>query len=142
MGRLWVRHAPESAALVRRTVTAALRDAAMSPEQAFEGALVASELVSNAVRHARALPSGHLLISWNIDSDSYTLAVTDGGSDRVIAPRHAQVTDTSGRGLAIVAEFCDAWGVSHAENGSTTVWASRTYAPAERVGDLVGSGRR
>lgn len=137
MGRLWVRHAPESAAVARRTVMAALSQAGIDPNEVLDGALIASELVSNAVRHAEPLPSGHILIGWHLAGNRYTLSVTDGGpatDTAAIAPAARDTTATTGRGLSIVAEIADAWGVSHGLDGSATVWARRTFAPAdERV---------
>ena len=142
MSTLWVRHAPSSAAIARRRVLAAFDDAGVTGEHALDAALIASELVGNAVRHAAPLPSGQLAVSWVLDSDGYQISVTDGGnpaggslaggvsvSDTAagdepadISVRHAGPQDTTGRGLRIVAELCDLWGVAD-EAGATTVWA-------------------
>jgi len=134
---LWVRHASSSAAIARRQVLAAFDDAGVTSEHALDAALIASELVGNAVRHAAPLPSGQLAVSWVLDSDGYQISVTDGGSSGSesaandssgsddpagISVRHAGPQDTTGRGLRIVAELCDAWGVTD-EAGATTVWA-------------------
>jgi hypothetical protein len=61
--------------------------------------------------------------------------VTDGGGSNSsngsnssaadISARQAGSQDTSGRGLQIVAELCDTWGVT-AKAGATTVWARST----------------
>ncbi|HEX8096084.1 ATP-binding protein [Jatrophihabitans sp.] len=133
MSTLWVRHAPSSAAVARRGVLAAFDAAGLTTEQALDAALIASELVGNAVRHAAPLPSGQLAVSWSVDSDGYQISVTDGGvpgtTRPAIAARHAGCQDADGRGLRIVAELCDDWGVA-ARAGATTVWA-RTSTPAE-----------
>jgi two-component sensor histidine kinase len=93
----------------------------------MDAALIASELVGNAVRHAPALPSGHLAVQWRIeDGPSYVLAVTDGGGVHPFSIKQRDIWDTSGRGLTIVAAVADDWGVSTAE-GSTTVWARRKF---------------
>jgi len=124
VGTLWVRHAPASASVVRRAVFAALTDAGATADDSFEGALIASELVGNSIRHARPLPSGHLSVTWQIVDDEFTLAVTDGGGDRQVAVQHAEAWQTTGRGLAIVAAVADRWGVRSEEHGNT-VWAAR-----------------
>jgi two-component sensor histidine kinase len=98
-------------------------------DQAFDAALIASELVGNAVRHGRPLPSGEILIEWQLSAEGYYLAVTDGGSSPAVAPQEADAQDVNGRGLMIVAALSQEWGVIH--NGtSTTVWAQVRLAPA------------
>jgi anti-sigma regulatory factor (Ser/Thr protein kinase) len=136
VGTFWVRHASTSASVVRRSVCAALCQAGASEDEALDAALIASELVGNAVRHAAALPSGHLAVEWRIeDGPSYLIAVTDGGGVHPVSIKQADVCDTSGRGLAIVAAVADDWGVS-VDEGSTTVWARRKFtAPLQVTAD-------
>lgn len=127
---LWVRHAPSSAAVARRSVAAAFQKAGLSSDQAFDAALIASELVGNAVRHGSPLPSGHLAVEWSFGHEGYTISVTDGGTVAgEIAAREADSLDVSGRGLMIVAALSQDWGVA-SEDGRTTVWA-RGQLPAE-----------
>ncbi|MGX7677315.1 ATP-binding protein [Jatrophihabitans sp. DSM 45814] len=132
MATLWVRHAPASASIVRRSVSAALRESGVSENDAYDAALIASELVGNAVRHAPALPSGHLVIDWTIAADSYTIAVTDGGGIRELTIPETNVWETSGRGLSIIAAISTAWGVTPGES-STTVWARGEYTSEPRA---------
>jgi len=121
---LWVRHAPSSAAVARRSVAAAFRKAGFSQDEAFDIALIASELVGNAVRHGLPLPSGHIAIEWTFTEDSYRITVTDGGDAAPrISPREAEPEDTCGRGLMIVAALTADWGVERTSAG-TSVWAS------------------
>ena len=132
MSTLWVRHSPGSAAVARRSVRAAFAAAGLTAEQALDAALITSELVGNAVRHAVPLPSGQLAVSWSWNSDGYQISVTDGGTPGRARPRisarQAGRHDPHGRGLQIVAELADDWGVAAAD-GVTTVWA-RTRTPA------------
>ena len=129
MATLAVRHLPASAAIARRNVADALQRAGVSPDQAFDAALLASELVANAVRHGRPLPSGEILIEWQLSAEGYYLAVTDGGTSPAVAPQAADAKDVSGRGLMIVAALSQEWGVIN--NGtSTTVWAQVQLTPA------------
>ena len=96
----------------------------MSPDVAADAAVLASELVANAVRHANALPNGEFKVAWNVTDADVTIAVTDGGARSGDGPRVRATApnDTSGRGLAIVAALADDWGVEHAD-GTSTVWA-------------------
>ena len=106
----------------------------MPADDAFDAALIASELVANAVRHATPLPSGHLAVEWVLDSASYTISVTDGGSSTDVTVRAAAADDVSGRGLMIVAALAEDWGVSSttSERGAetTTVWARGRFSEA------------
>lgn len=124
MATLLVRHTPTSAALARHSVQTALLDSGAGDEEAFDAALIASELVGNAVRHAAPLPSGHLAVEWLIEPDGYRISVTDGGSQQRVSTRSAGAHETTGRGLAIVAALAQDWGVtSNAGSSHTTVWA-------------------
>ena len=66
--------------------------------------------MANAIRHARALPSGHLQVAWDVTDHDITISVTDGGSEQTPRIRDATAQDTSGRGLAIVAALANEWG--------------------------------
>jgi anti-sigma regulatory factor (Ser/Thr protein kinase) len=139
---LWVRHAPSSAAVARRSVQAAFQQAGLSAEDGYNAALITSELVANAVRHARALPSGHLAIEWLLDDTGYLISVTDGGSRLVghIVAQAADVQDITGRGLMIVAALSRSWGVADGAE-TTTVWARGDYAATDsRAGELQSTG--
>lgn len=121
---LRLRHTPSSASIARRNIQAAFRESGLSDEDAFDAALIASELVANAVRHATPLPSGQLVIEWVLEADSYRISVTDGGSRHRVSARAADGRDLSGRGLAIVAAVAQDWGVStNVGSADTTVWA-------------------
>lgn len=127
MATLSVRHTPASAALARWSVSDALQKAGLTPDQAFDAALIASELVGNAVRHGRPLPAGDLSVEWSLSPDSYYIAVTDGGTSPAVTAKDADTHDPSGRGLMIIAALSREWGVVN--NGtSTTVWARAELA--------------
>ncbi len=122
MAILSVRHAPASAATARWSVADALQKAGLTADQAFDAALIASELVGNAVRHGRPLPAGDISVEWTLSSDSYYIAVTDGGNSSAVEPKDTDTHAISGRGLMIIAALSREWGVIN--NGtSTTVWA-------------------
>ncbi|MGI8666098.1 MAG: ATP-binding protein [Jatrophihabitans sp.] len=129
MSTLWVKHAPASAAVARKSVQAAFHRAGLSSDDAFDAALITSELVGNAVRHAAALPSGHLAIEWSLEPEGYLISVTDGGSQQPVTRRIAQARDINGRGLMIVDALSRSWGV-RTDPDSTTVWARGTFQQA------------
>ena len=121
MGAVLVRHEPTSAALVRRRLAAVLADFDVAPDTVDDVLLVASELVGNAVRHARAVPPDALHVSWSIDGPSLTVSVTDGSAELPRLQR-PEPSAPAGRGLAIVEALSDAWGVERSPGGKR-VWA-------------------
>lgn len=85
--------------------------------------LVVSELVANALRHARPLDDHTIAVGWSVRPDVLRLSVTDGGSpSSVPAPRRPGDLATGGRGLKIVQSLVQRWGVESQES-TTTVWA-------------------
>lgn len=82
--------------------------------------VVTSELVTNAVVHG----SGDVLLDVRSDAGAVRVSVADGGETMPRAPEGDDHAAESGRGLVMVAELTDAWGVS-APRGSSgkTVWA-------------------
>jgi two-component sensor histidine kinase len=114
-----VRHDPSSAALVRNAIAEDLQHADITRDTAADVILVASELVGNAVVHTRV--GDGLDVSWDLLPDAVMLTVHD-GSSTLPAPRTTSGTDTSGRGLAIVAALSADWGVDATADGKQ-VWA-------------------
>jgi anti-sigma regulatory factor (Ser/Thr protein kinase) len=93
---------------------------------AGDAELLLSELVGNAVRHARPLPGGGVRVAWEVASSEVVLRVTDGGSTNGHRPREtpAGPDAISGRGLTIVAALAARWGVEPASGGGgQSVWA-------------------
>ena len=84
--------------------------------------MIATELVGNAVLHARALEDGQLTIAWGVGEHGVEISVTDGGSPTQPRVAEPESTDTRGRGLSIVATLAARWGVEQ-HDASTTVWA-------------------
>jgi anti-sigma regulatory factor (Ser/Thr protein kinase) len=86
-------------------------------------ALVVTELVTNAVVHGQARPV--LRVAW--DGQVVRIEVEDDGPGRPTL-RPMSATTTSGRGLALVDQIADTWGIIEAEPDATgrrkAVWAS------------------
>jgi len=87
-----------------------------------DAALVLSELLSNAIRHARPLPGAMVEVSWALVDGSVTVAVSDGGGPTRPRARHLSPSAAGGRGLAIVEHLASTWGVQSSTAGMT-VWA-------------------
>lgn len=126
---------PHEAAGVRETRDAIVASLAgqISTDVLDDAVLLLSELVSNAVKHARPLLSGGHRVSWRLALTDLTVSVTDGGSPT--RPRirptpvptastyaDARQAQSGGRGLDIVDRLASAWGVT-SESGEVTVWA-------------------
>lgn len=123
-------HAPASVSGVRKRLCAELLASGVYEEIADDAAVIISELISNALRHARPLPSGDIRVSWSHEGDLIQLAVSDGGSMTEPRRTRAALSSLGGRGLSIVETLSDGWGVSH-DDDSTTVWANlRAGRPA------------
>ncbi|MFI0717827.1 ATP-binding protein [Streptomyces sp. NPDC021224] len=73
-------------------------------------ALLASELVTNAVRYGAAADEFVELVAWPADG-YYWVAVSDAGDGRPVVRRPPDVERESGRGLVLVDALAAAWGV-------------------------------
>jgi anti-sigma regulatory factor (Ser/Thr protein kinase) len=91
-----------------------------------EAVLVVSELVSNAVDHARS--ASRVMLS--LDGRGLTIAVRDSCVCEPPRPRPLKPAGTRGRGLFIVSAVSSAWGVEEHADGKT-IWAVLT-APDQR----------
>lgn len=108
----------DSAWRARRFVQSALNDGGVTGDTALTVTLVAHELVTNAVQHART----DFLVQLGIGADTVRVEVHDGNPRCPVLetpPRFA----TSGRGLAPVTSLVETWGVD-ADDGSKVVWAT------------------
>lgn len=81
--------------------------------------LVVSELLANALRHARPLPDGTLEVRLVLDAGSIRIAVVDGGSATLPTLLHVPPMSIGGRGLAIVRTLTRDWGVHESRAGNT-----------------------
>jgi two-component sensor histidine kinase len=90
-----------------------------------DAALVLSELLSNAYRHARPLAREEIRASWSQNAlGEVTISVTDGGGPTRPRPATPSVTARGGRGLTIIRALARDWGVLENEAPSAiTVWA-------------------
>ena len=113
--RVRLRPVPDACRQVRHLVNQACtawhrRDAAAT------AALVATELVANVVRHAHTT----MEFTVGLRDGRLSLAVRD-SSPLLPKPADPQVTDAGGRGLRLVRDLTDAWGVLPTSGGKV-VW--------------------
>lgn len=116
-------HTASSVGVARRQIRHDLAAQGLHRELLDDVEVVVSELLGNAVRHARALAGGALLVGWHSDGREIEVEVTDGGSPGRVQPRGVALLEESGRGLRIVDGLAAQWGVTDHRDGSRTVWA-------------------
>ena len=122
-------HAPSSVGQARHQLGADLHTHSVADPAICDATLVLSELMSNAVRHARPLPGTQLRVAWTLSDGTLELAVSDGGGPtRPRSGRPSSVCSPGGRGLGIVDHLSRRWGVRSGDQG-TTVWAVLTARP-------------
>lgn len=112
----------EAVPQIRRDIVEDL-EGAIKPETVHEAETVVSELVANAVRHAKALPDGSIRVHWKVRAPRVELEVTDGGGPEIPMPRPQAEWAPAGRGLRIVRSMAHEWGVADEKVGRT-VWVS------------------
>lgn len=109
----------ESARVAREQLIAWLADFDAVQESRDDARLVVSELVGNAVRHARPLADGTMHVAWAHGPEGLDIAVSDGGSRTDPIRIDAGVCDLSGRGLAIVETLASSWWVESSRSRTT-----------------------
>jgi len=108
--------APAALREVRRFVREVL-DAWGAEERLLDAEIIASELATNAVKHAHS----PFRVSLTRSAASMTLAVRDASFEQP-RPQARHTDDGGGRGLALVSELSSAWGTNVEPDGKT-VWA-------------------
>lgn len=101
---------------LRRIVRAGLRQW-RQPDLVETAQLLTSELVTNALQHGKG---PEIVFRLYLRDDQLVIEVRD-GSPNLPALRRGGTDDESGRGLVLVDEMADAWGVSA---DGTTTWCS------------------
>jgi serine/threonine-protein kinase RsbW len=97
--------------------------------------LLVTELVSNAVRHARIEAEQPLRLRAWLRETMLRIELWDAGADGAIAagpPRVSDDTSTGGFGLNLVALLSSDWGFSRDAHG-TTVWLELPTEQPERL---------
>ncbi|MDX6274786.1 MAG: hypothetical protein QOJ92_1996 [Frankiales bacterium] len=124
--RLALEPTSASAVTARRAASSAVRASGLA-DLAPDVAIVVSELVTNAVLHARTRVEVRILLQ---ESGVRVEVVDDGPADLLPTPEEAsestpddlELQTTTGRGLAIVTALVESWGVDPGPEGKL-VWA-------------------
>ncbi|MET7727702.1 SpoIIE family protein phosphatase [Streptomyces mirabilis] len=108
---------PESAAVARRLVAGWLTDWDLD-DLTFSTELIASELVTNAVRYSTGPTELRLIYDRTL--------ICEVSDNSYAAPhlRHAEDDDEGGRGLYLVAQLTQHWGARHTGRGKT-IWTEQ-----------------
>jgi anti-sigma regulatory factor (Ser/Thr protein kinase) len=121
-------YTPSSVAEARHRLVSDLAAAGIYEPVAGDAALVVTELLSNAIRHAAPLPGAQVRVTWTLDHDAVRVAVSDAGDGPLPHVTEPAPGAPGGRGLGIVETLADRWGVLR-DNGETTVWAQLAAPP-------------
>ncbi|MFJ1604544.1 SpoIIE family protein phosphatase [Streptomyces sp. NPDC088253] len=111
-------HHPQAVAAARTHAQHQLTHWGVDEETAYTTEMIVSELVTNAIRYGT--PPVRLRL---IKDCTLTCEVHD---NNALAPRlrHAKTIDEGGRGLFIIAQLAQNWGVRYSHDGKT-VWAEQ-----------------
>lgn len=110
---------PSAVCDARANVSVALRRLGVPQRIIDDARLVVTELLGNALRHARPTDAGCLVLTMSVLPDAVRLAVADGGSATVPRLLNPASLATSGRGLGIVGTLTREWGVVGEDDGNT-----------------------
>ncbi len=108
-----------AAGLARRFVARKLGSAPFcAPDIVDDVQLLASELVTNVVRHTDTIV---MTVSLSLSAGALRLAVQDDSRERPVC-RPTELVEEGGRGLPLVERLSTAWGVEDVVDGGKTVW--------------------
>jgi anti-sigma regulatory factor (Ser/Thr protein kinase) len=105
--------------LARATVSSAI--GSVRPEVAEEIELLTSEVVTNAIRHARVDPLGEVILRVDASDDHVRVEVLNPGPSFDPPVPSIPGVNGTGLGLFLVDALADAWGVDR-EGPRTKVW--------------------
>ncbi|MFF1477652.1 ATP-binding protein [Streptomyces sp. NPDC058301] len=113
---------PRSVSRARVLLAEQARAWKVPDEMAETAVLLLSELMTNAVRHARVPVGRDVVARCVLGGDIFRVEVIDANAT-LPCPRPAGPDDESGRGLALVEALSDAWGANPRPYGiGKTVW--------------------
>lgn len=115
---------PEAAKAARDFTTSTLREWQLD-ELVYEAVLIASELVTNAIRHGLSEGDAGVELAWRRQAARVICMVTDRSPLPPVLGRADQDAE-SGRGLQVVQAVAAAWGWMMLSATSKAVWATLT----------------
>jgi serine/threonine-protein kinase RsbW len=106
--------------IARELVLEFLADQPTTDELRHNAALVAYELVANAVVHGRPDGDGTVELTCEVDGHALVVRVRDAGSHGGVEPRELEPEVGHGRGLAIVDALSSSWSVDRTDGTVVT----------------------
>lgn len=120
-------HGSGAGTTARELVLDFLADHSTTDELRHNAALVAYELVANAVSHGRAHGDGTIDLACEIVGNALVVRVHDAGSHGAVAPRALEPEVGHGRGLAIVDALSTSWTVDRTDGTQVTARVPLTW---------------
>jgi anti-sigma regulatory factor (Ser/Thr protein kinase) len=115
-------------AIARRRLERALRGL---PQTVLDDVmLLTTEVVTNSVRHSGTGTTDLICLEVRLEASCVQVRVTDAGRGRRFKAGDPSPTDDGGRGLMLVSEISDRWGVERTQ--VTTVWFEVDF-PGARI---------
>lgn len=127
--RAFLERQPVAPALARDLVAHACTAWRVSDNTTYWARLVISELVTNAIEHAHT--PCHVVVEFT--GTRLSLSTIDGSHEPPVE-QPQDLAAEHGRGLQIIADLADRWGVTH-RNGHKTTWANMTTVPRYEASD-------
>lgn len=121
-----LRPEPGAAGIARQFATTACEASGIDPETCTTAALLVSELVTNAIVHART----RVRLELHPASSRLRVDVTDEDHESQVRLQRCNPTAPHGRGLQLVDALALDWGVSRTES-TKTVWFELDAAAAD-----------
>ena len=109
---------PDSAQAARRALGHLRRE--LDPERLEKLRLLASELVTNSVRHSGIEPGSRVEVQVTVSDRVVRMTVADTGKGFLPRPRQAAMDVPGGWGLVLVDQLADRWGVLN--QAGSRVW--------------------
>ncbi len=131
---------PASVREARRLLAIDAAAAGVEEPERTDLLVVLSELLGNALRHARPLDSDTVRVMWRVTPEEVEVAVADGGAPTAPRADRPPFAALSGRGLGIVDALAETWGVEGAGTDHQLVWAVVSRGSVRRHGDQDTTG--
>ncbi|MEU5610347.1 ATP-binding protein [Streptomyces sparsogenes] len=112
---------PRSVGRARQHLRQALAARPITPDVLETAELLLSELVTNAVQHARVAPGREIEVRYELSGSHLRIEVAD-ASDEQPQQHTADDNDERGRGLLLVEHLAAKWGVSPRNIVGKSVW--------------------